>query len=51
MLHPDAYDDCKNIAREKNLPIAKIYREVYKVIEKNEEYEGMVPVGNIYIDN
>jgi hypothetical protein len=31
------YDDCKNIAREKNLPIAKIYREVHKVIEENEE--------------
>ena len=31
------YEDCKKIAKEKNIPIAKVYREVYKRIEENEE--------------
>jgi pyridinium-3,5-bisthiocarboxylic acid mononucleotide nickel chelatase len=31
------YEECKKIAREKNIPIAKVYREVYKEIEGNEE--------------
>jgi uncharacterized protein (TIGR00299 family) protein len=30
------YDDCKKIASEKNIPIAKVYREVYKLLEENE---------------
>ncbi|EGW38847.1 nickel pincer cofactor biosynthesis protein LarC [Desulfosporosinus sp. OT] len=29
------YEDCKKIAREKNIPIAKVYREVDIVMEKN----------------
>jgi len=31
------YEDCKKIARERKIPIAKVYREVYKEIEDNEE--------------
>ncbi|MEW5952926.1 MAG: nickel pincer cofactor biosynthesis protein LarC [Bacillota bacterium] len=31
------YEDCKSIAREKNIPLAKVYREVCKRIEENEE--------------
>jgi uncharacterized protein (TIGR00299 family) protein len=31
------YDDCQRIAWEKQIPIAKVYREVHKVIEENEE--------------
>ena len=31
------YEDCKKIAKERNIPIAKVYREVYKRIEENEE--------------
>jgi len=31
------YEDCKKIAKENNIPIAKVYREVYKRIEENEE--------------
>lgn len=27
------YEDCKRISKEKNIPIAKVYREVHKVIE------------------
>lgn len=29
------YEDCKRIANEKNIPIEKVYREVYKIIEDN----------------
>jgi len=33
------YEDCKKIAKEKNIPLAKVYREVYKGIEgiKNDQ--------------
>ncbi|HEY8911373.1 MAG TPA: nickel pincer cofactor biosynthesis protein LarC [Desulfosporosinus sp.] len=30
------YEDCKKIAREKNIPIARVYREVYRGLEENE---------------
>lgn len=29
------YEDCKRIASEKNIPIARVYQEVYKIIEAN----------------
>lgn len=28
------YEDCKNLASENNIPIAKVYQEVYKMIEE-----------------
>jgi uncharacterized protein (DUF111 family) len=30
------YEDCKRIASEKNIPISKVYQEVYKIIGDNE---------------
>ena len=30
------YEDCKRIATEKNMPIAKVYKEVYKMLEAND---------------
>jgi len=30
------YEDCKRIAAEKNMPIAKVYKEVYKMLEVND---------------
>jgi len=30
------YEDCKKIASKRNIPIAKVYREVYKLIEEHE---------------
>lgn len=30
------YEDCKRIASEKNIPIARVYQEVYKIIESND---------------
>lgn len=29
------YEDCKKIAKQNNIPITKVYREVHKVIEEN----------------
>ncbi|MFT8316252.1 MAG: nickel pincer cofactor biosynthesis protein LarC [Clostridium sp.] len=29
------YEDCKRIAEENNLPIAKVYRDIHKAIEEN----------------
>jgi len=31
------YEDCKRIAREKNIPINKVYQEVYKVMGKSDD--------------
>ncbi|MBP2649478.1 MAG: hypothetical protein H6Q74_303 [Firmicutes bacterium] len=30
------YEDCKKIANEKNIPISRVYQEVYKIIEAND---------------
>ncbi len=30
------YEDCKRIANEKNIPISRVYQEVYKIIGDNE---------------
>jgi hypothetical protein len=30
------YEDCKKIASEQNIPLAKVYREVYKLLEEHE---------------
>lgn len=30
------YEDCKRIASEKNIPIARVYQEVYKIVEAND---------------
>jgi uncharacterized protein (TIGR00299 family) protein len=29
------YEDCRSLAQKNNMPIAKIYKEIYKVIEEN----------------
>lgn len=34
------YEDCKRIASEKNIPIARVYQEVYKMIEVKDTLEN-----------